>query len=59
MSPLTDAQLQALRTLRTAYPDAEIAIIGATALALRVRRRHEDSRCGDGTGAVLYDRPTR
>src|SRR5262245_35550848 len=36
MSQPSAAQLDALRTLRTAYPDAEIAIIGATALAFHI-----------------------
>ena len=36
MSQLTAAQLDALRTLRAAYPDAEIAIIGASALAFHI-----------------------
>jgi len=36
VSQLTAAQLDALRTLRAAYPDAEIAIIGATALAFHI-----------------------
>jgi predicted nucleotidyltransferase len=34
--PLTAAQLHALRTLHAAYPDAEIALIGATALAFHI-----------------------
>lgn len=36
MSQPTAAQLNALRSLRAAYPDAEIAIIGATALAFHL-----------------------
>jgi hypothetical protein len=36
LSQLTAAQLDALRSLRAAYPDAEIAIIGATALAFHI-----------------------
>ena len=36
MSQLIAAQLDALRSLRAAYPDAEIAIIGATALAFHI-----------------------
>ena len=36
MSQLNAAQLDALRTLQAAYPDAAIAIIGATALAFHI-----------------------
>jgi len=36
VSQLADAQLDALRSLRAGYPDAEIAIIGATALAFHI-----------------------
>jgi predicted nucleotidyltransferase len=36
VSQLTAAQLDAVRTLRAAYPDVEIAIIGATALAFHI-----------------------
>jgi len=36
VSQLADAQLDALRSLRAAYPDAEIAIIGATALVFHI-----------------------
>jgi predicted nucleotidyltransferase len=36
VSQLTAARLDALRSLRAAYPDAEIAIIGATALAFHI-----------------------
>ena len=36
MSRLTAAQLDALCTLQAAYPDAAIAIIGATALAFHI-----------------------
>jgi hypothetical protein len=36
VTQLADAQLDALRSLRAAYPDAEIAIIGATALAFHI-----------------------
>jgi hypothetical protein len=36
VSQLTAAQLDALRTLQAAYPDAAIAIIGATALAFHI-----------------------
>lgn len=36
MNQLTAAQLDALRTLQAAYPDAEIAIIGASALAFHL-----------------------
>jgi hypothetical protein len=36
VSQLTAAQLAALRALRPAYPDAEIAIIGAAALAFHI-----------------------
>jgi predicted nucleotidyltransferase len=36
LSRLTAAQLHALRALRSAYPDAEIAMIGAAALAFHI-----------------------
>ena len=36
MSALTDAQLDALRTLQRAYPARRIALIGAAALGLRL-----------------------